>query len=114
MIPEDLEEKIQATICSERIPFFVCTTCGTTVLGSFDPIDKIADVCDKHKLWLHVDVSILSYDLMTLFVRQLISVTVLLYECCLNSRQQASCFVVAAAAIAILAAQRSKARHLLS
>jgi len=59
MIPEDLVKKIKETKCEGRVPFFVNTTCGTTVLGSFDPLDKIADVCEKHKLWLHVDVSIL-------------------------------------------------------
>jgi len=57
MIPEDLDEKIKETKCNGRVPFFVNTTCGTTVLGSFDPIDKIADVCEKYNLWLHVDVS---------------------------------------------------------
>ena len=25
------------------------------MLGSFDPLDAIADVCAKHGLWLHVD-----------------------------------------------------------
>jgi dTDP-4-amino-4,6-dideoxygalactose transaminase len=24
-------------------------------LGAFDPIDKIADLCEKYNLWLHVD-----------------------------------------------------------
>lgn len=28
---------------------------GTTVLGAYDPINKIADMCDKYNLWLHVD-----------------------------------------------------------
>ncbi|KAI9666481.1 MAG: hypothetical protein M1821_004417 [Bathelium mastoideum] len=38
-------------------PFFVCATAGTTVLGAFDELDAIADVCAKEGLWLHVDAS---------------------------------------------------------
>lgn len=28
---------------------------GTTVLGAFDPLEKIADLCEKYNLWMHVD-----------------------------------------------------------
>ncbi|KAM3617405.1 uncharacterized protein V6R79_005721 [Siganus canaliculatus] len=55
MIPEDLDEKIKLVISQGSVPFFVSCTSGTTVLGAFDPLDRIADVCEKHKLWLHVD-----------------------------------------------------------
>ncbi|CAG9770518.1 unnamed protein product [Ceutorhynchus assimilis] len=50
-----LEELIGAAIKNDGKPFLVSATAGTTVIGAFDPIDKIADICQKHKLWLHVD-----------------------------------------------------------
>ncbi|KAJ1920632.1 Glutamate decarboxylase 2 [Mycoemilia scoparia] len=39
-------------------PFFVNATAGTTVLGAFDPLDTIADVCERHGVWMHVDGSL--------------------------------------------------------
>ncbi len=38
-------------------PFFVNCTTGTTVYGAFDPIEEIADICEKNHIWLHIDVS---------------------------------------------------------
>uniref|UniRef100_A0A8C3UWE0 Glutamate decarboxylase 1 n=1 Tax=Catharus ustulatus TaxID=91951 RepID=A0A8C3UWE0_CATUS len=37
------------------VPLFVNATAGTTVYGAFDPIQEIADICEKYNLWLHVD-----------------------------------------------------------
>lgn len=34
----------------------VAATAGTTVLGAYDDLTALADVCQKHKLWLHCDV----------------------------------------------------------
>lgn len=36
-------------------PLACAATCGTTVLGAFDPVEEIADVCERHGLWFHVD-----------------------------------------------------------
>lgn len=36
-------------------PLACAATCGTTVLGAFDKVEEIADVCERHNLWLHVD-----------------------------------------------------------
>ncbi|KAM8976286.1 cysteine sulfinic acid decarboxylase [Pelodytes ibericus] len=55
MIPEDLELKIQTAKSEGSVPFLVSATCGTTVLGAFDPLQGVADVCGRHALWLHVD-----------------------------------------------------------
>ncbi|XP_075580983.1 LOW QUALITY PROTEIN: cysteine sulfinic acid decarboxylase [Pelecanus crispus] len=55
MLPAELEREIQRAKAEGAEPFFVCATCGTTVLGAFDPLGSIADVCQRHGLWLHVD-----------------------------------------------------------
>ncbi|MDG1332626.1 MAG: aminotransferase class V-fold PLP-dependent enzyme [Crocinitomicaceae bacterium] len=55
MIPEKLEEQIKKDIADGFIPTYVTATAGTTVLGAFDQIDKIADVTEKYDIWLHVD-----------------------------------------------------------
>ena len=55
MIPEKLEAQIKEDIQNGGIPTYVNVTAGTTVLGAFDPIDKIADITEKYKMWLHVD-----------------------------------------------------------
>ncbi|NXL49993.1 GADL1 decarboxylase, partial [Podilymbus podiceps] len=57
MIPEELEKQVQRARKEGSAPFLVCATAGTTVLGAFDPLDKIADICEKYGLWLHVDAS---------------------------------------------------------
>ncbi|XP_041589581.1 acidic amino acid decarboxylase GADL1 isoform X3 [Vulpes lagopus] len=55
MIPAELEKQIWQASKEGAAPFLVCATSGTTVLGAFDPLDEIADICEKHGLWLHVD-----------------------------------------------------------
>lgn len=53
-----LEKAIQETGVKGHVPLVVVGTAGTTVLGAFDPLDKIADVCRKYNVWFHVDVSV--------------------------------------------------------
>ncbi|MEE9406975.1 MAG: aminotransferase class V-fold PLP-dependent enzyme [Polaribacter sp.] len=55
MIPEQLEHQIKEDISKGFIPTYVNATAGTTVLGAFDPIDEIADITEKYKIWLHID-----------------------------------------------------------
>ena len=50
-----LETAIQSDIAAGYLPFFVAATVGTTGTTSVDPVSQIADICAKHRLWLHVD-----------------------------------------------------------
>ncbi|XP_041953066.1 cysteine sulfinic acid decarboxylase [Alosa sapidissima] len=55
MDPQDLEVKIMLARSQGAVPFFVTATSGTTIRGAFDPLETIADICEKHCLWMHVD-----------------------------------------------------------
>ncbi|XP_040027458.2 glutamate decarboxylase 1 [Gasterosteus aculeatus] len=55
MIPSELESCIVAADKKGLVPFYVNATAGTTVYGAFDPLDAIADICQRHNLWMHVD-----------------------------------------------------------
>lgn len=50
-----LEAMIEQDISNGGLPIMVNLTAGTTVMGAFDPIRPIHDICKKHNLWLHVD-----------------------------------------------------------
>jgi glutamate/tyrosine decarboxylase-like PLP-dependent enzyme len=55
MIPEELEKEIIASKKRGETPFFVGVTCATTLLGAYDPIDEMAEICQRYHLWLHAD-----------------------------------------------------------
>ncbi len=55
MIPEELERIICADIKEGYVPIMVGATFGTTVMGAFDPVEKIHKICEDYKIWLHVD-----------------------------------------------------------
>ncbi|MCH2231294.1 MAG: aminotransferase class V-fold PLP-dependent enzyme [Crocinitomicaceae bacterium] len=55
LIPARLEEQIKQDIIDGFDPIYVNCTAGTTVLGAFDPVNHIADICEKYDLWLHID-----------------------------------------------------------
>jgi len=38
-----------------KTPFVVVATCGTTVLGAFDPLVEISKICKREDMWLHCD-----------------------------------------------------------
>ncbi len=55
MIPSELEKEITNAIQRNETPFFVAATCATTLLGAYDPIDAMAEICKKYQIWLHAD-----------------------------------------------------------
>lgn len=63
-IPADAEFRMDADALAHAIdedtrdgflPFCVVATVGTTSTTSIDPVSRVADICQQHKLWLHVD-----------------------------------------------------------
>jgi aromatic-L-amino-acid decarboxylase len=55
MNPEALARAIEEDKRTGALPFCVVATVGTTSAASIDPVPAIADICEKHGLWLHVD-----------------------------------------------------------
>jgi len=55
MDPSDLEKNIKSDLKSGKTPICVIATLGTTGTTAVDPLPSIAKICQKYKIWLHVD-----------------------------------------------------------
>src|ERR1700691_2649500 len=55
MRPEALAAAVEADIAAGLRPFCVVATVGTTSNTSIHPVPAIADIAERHGLWLHVD-----------------------------------------------------------
>jgi aromatic-L-amino-acid decarboxylase len=55
MRADALDEMIAADLAEGLVPFFVCSSHGTTSSMAFDPTAAIGEVCHRRNLWLHVD-----------------------------------------------------------
>jgi glutamate/tyrosine decarboxylase-like PLP-dependent enzyme len=51
----ELERQIGEDRAQGHCPAAVVATAGTVNTGAIDPLDRIAEVCAREKLWLHVD-----------------------------------------------------------
>ncbi len=63
-IPSDADFRLDLALLREavaddraagRTPFCVVATAGTTNTGAVDPLEPLADLCQREALWLHVD-----------------------------------------------------------
>lgn len=52
---ESFEAKIIDDVKKGLIPVCFIATLGTTGSTAIDPIDKLADICERHNIWLHID-----------------------------------------------------------
>ena len=50
-----LESEIAKDRAAGRVPVAVVATAGTTTVTSVDPLQALADLCEREEIWLHVD-----------------------------------------------------------
>src|SRR3989440_2703807 len=55
MRPDALARMIQQDLAAGKRPCGIVATVGTTSTASIDPVPQIADLAEKHGLWLHID-----------------------------------------------------------
>jgi glutamate/tyrosine decarboxylase-like PLP-dependent enzyme len=55
MMPAALDAAILDDLAAGHVPIAVVASAGTVNTGSIDPLEEIADVCERHRVWLHVD-----------------------------------------------------------
>ena len=55
MLPEALAKAIEEDLAAGHLPICVIPTIGTTSTSSVDPVEAVTDICEKHKIWMHVD-----------------------------------------------------------
>jgi aromatic-L-amino-acid/L-tryptophan decarboxylase len=55
MLPDRLEAAVAEDRAAGRTPWCVVAAAGATNTGAIDHLAALADVCDRHGMWLHVD-----------------------------------------------------------
>lgn len=52
---EALEDSIQHAIAIGKTPLMLTAIAGTTISGTYDPVEKLAEIAKKYTMWFHVD-----------------------------------------------------------
>lgn len=47
------------------VPFLVAASAGTTNTGATDPLNDVADLCEREQLWMHVDAAYAGFAVLT-------------------------------------------------
>jgi aromatic-L-amino-acid decarboxylase len=55
MNPQALSAVVENDLRAGRVPLAVIATVGTTSTTAIDPVPAIADICQRQRMWLHVD-----------------------------------------------------------
>jgi aromatic-L-amino-acid decarboxylase len=55
MDPAALDAAIRADLAIGRVPLMVIATVGTTSTNAVDPVEAIADICERHEIQLYID-----------------------------------------------------------
>lgn len=50
-----LKEQIKADQKAGLLPFLLIGSAGTTDTGAVDPLSSMAEICERNKLWFHID-----------------------------------------------------------
>lgn len=72
MRPADMVRAIDNDRAKGLEPFLVVASAGTTNTGSVDPVEEIAEVCERNNLWLHVDAAYAGFAALTFEGKQLL------------------------------------------
>lgn len=55
MVPEALDRMLREDLARGDLPVAVVASAGTVNTGAVDPLRPLAELCARHRVWLHVD-----------------------------------------------------------
>lgn len=73
MQPDELRKAIKLDREKGLIPWMVVASAGSTDTGAVDPLNDLAEICSREKLWFHVDAAYGGFFILTEEGKQLLS-----------------------------------------